>query len=78
MYYIIEYSNNYSKTFRILWQYCKDEAALNPADSAVVDFTEDNANTNSFKIKQKITRKTGNNGRKDNEIMVPLKYLSNF
>ena len=27
---------------------------------------------------KKITGKTGNNGTKDAEIMVPLKYLSNF
>ena len=33
----------------------------------------------SFKSKIKITRKTPNNGNeKDVEIMVPLKYLSNF
>ena len=28
--------------------------------------------------KKKITGKTGNDGTKDAEIMVPLKYLSNF
>ena len=32
----------------------------------------------SFKLKKKKTDKTGNNGTKDFEIMVPLKYLSNF
>ena len=31
-----------------------------------------------FKFKQKITGKTAANGRKDLEIMVPLKHLSNF
>ena len=34
--------------------------------------------TDSFKFKAKITGQTGNNGTKDVEIMVPLKYLSNF
>ena len=29
-------------------------------------------------MKKKITGKTGNDGTKDAEIMVPLKYLSNF
>ena len=31
-----------------------------------------------FKIKEKVTGQTGNNGTKDVEIIVPLKYLSNF
>ena len=31
-----------------------------------------------FKSKQKVTGQTGNNGTKDVQIMVPLKYLSNF
>ena len=31
-----------------------------------------------FKFKQKITGKTGDSGTKDAEIMVSLKYLSNF
>ena len=32
----------------------------------------------SFKFKQKITGETGNGGTKNVDIMVPLKYLSNF
>ena len=31
-----------------------------------------------FKFKEKITRKTRNDGTKDVEIIVPLKYLSKF
>ena len=31
-----------------------------------------------FKSKQKVTGQTGNNVTKDVQIMVPLKYLSNF
>ena len=34
--------------------------------------------TDSFNFKVKFTGRTGNNGTKDAEIMVPLKYLSNF
>ena len=34
--------------------------------------------TDSFKIKEKITGKTDDNGTKDVEVMPPLKYLSNF
>ena len=51
MYHLIEYSDNYSKTSGILWQYCKDEPALNNADDANADFTEANAITDSFKRK---------------------------
>ena len=36
MYNLIEYSNNCSKTSRILWQYCKDEPDLNPANDTIV------------------------------------------
>ena len=35
-------------------------------------------NSASYKFKQKTTGSTGNNGTKNAEIMVPLKYLNNF
>ena len=77
MYNLIEYSNNYSKTSGSLWQYCKEIPAINN-NGAIVDFNGANA-TDSFNFKTKITGQTNNNGRIDNvEIMVPLKYLSNF
>ena len=64
---LIEYSHNYAKTSGSLWQYYRDEPNDNLADSA------------SFNSKIKITGKTPNNGNEKNvEIMVPLKYLSNF
>ena len=28
IYNLIEYNHNYSKTFGILWQYCRDELAI--------------------------------------------------
>ena len=66
-YNLIEYSDNYSKTSGNLWQYYKDD----PNDNL--------AKSKSFKSKVKITGKTPNNGNtKDVEIIVPLKYLSNF
>ena len=37
-----------------------------------------NNTTDSFKFKAKITGQTGNDGTKGFEIIVPLKYLSNF
>ena len=67
MYNFIEYSDNYSKTSGSLRQYYKDEPNDNLADSE------------SFKSKVKITGKTPAAGNtKDVEIIVPLKYLSNF
>ena len=68
MYNLIEYSDNYAKTTGSLWQYFRDE----PVDDDIED-------SKSFKSKTKITGKTPNDfNEKDVEIMVPLKYLSNF
>ena len=67
MYNLIEYSDNYSKTSGSLWQYYKDDPNDNMEQS------------DSFKSKIRITRNTPANGcTKDVEIVVPLKYLSNF
>ena len=67
MYNLIEYSDNYAKTSGSLWQYYRDEPNNNLADSQ------------SFKFKVKTTGKTpAADNEKDVEIMVPLKYLSNF
>ena len=76
MYNLIEYSDNYTKTTGSLRQYCKDIPARN-ANGEIITFSEDNT-TDSFKFKAKITGETGNGGTKDVEIMVPLKYSSNF
>ena len=47
-------------------------------DLDIADFDGTNA-TDSFNFKTKITSQTDDDGRMDNvEIMVPLKYLSNF
>ena len=68
MYNLIEYSDNCAKTSGSLWQYFRDE----PDDNNIED-------SESFKSKIKTTGKTPNNKNvKDVEIMVPLKYLSNF
>ena len=74
MYNLIEYSNNYSKTTGSLRQYYRDEPTLTDA-GALANFP---GNSVLFKIKQKITGSTGNDGTKDVKIMVPLKYLSNY
>ena len=67
MYNFIECSDNDSKTSGSLWKYYKDE----PNDNS--------ANFESFKAKVKITGDTPADGNTKNvEIIVPLKYLSNF
>ena len=76
MYNLIEYGNNYSKTSVSLWQYCKEIPAVNNI-ADIADFNGANA-TDSFNFKTKITGQINNDGRIDVEIMVPLKYLSNF
>ena len=75
-YNLIEYSDNYSKTSGSLWQYCKYITAADD-NNAIVNCTNNNL-TDSFNFKVKMTGQTGNNGAKNVEIMVPLKYLSNF
>ena len=84
MFNLIEYSDNYSKTSRSLWRYCKEIPALDN-NGNIVDFDGANA-TNSFNFKTKITGQTADNNNNDNDIagridvetMVPPKYLSNF
>ena len=67
MYNLIEYSDNYARTSGSLWKYYRDEPNNNLDDSE------------SFKFKVKITGKTpAADNEKDVEIMVPLKYLSDF
>ena len=64
---LIEYSDIYAKTTGSLWQYFSDEP------------NDDIEDSESFKSKIKITRKSpDDDNEKDVEIMVPLKYLSNF
>ena len=55
IYNLIEYSDNYSKTSEILWQYCRDEPALNDA-GAIKNFNNDDNNSASFKFNQKIKK----------------------
>ena len=67
MYNFIEYSDNYSKASGSLWKYYKNQSIHDLTDSE------------SFKSRIKITGNTPAYGNtKVVEIMVPLKYLSNF
>ena len=83
MYNLIEYSDNHSEISVSPWQYCKEILAVSD-NGDIADFKGANA-TDSFNFKSKITGQTAANnnngkiaGRVDVEIMVPLKYLSNF
>ena len=67
MYNLIEYSEIYAKISGSLWQYFRDELDDGLGDSEL------------FKSKIKITGKTPHDDNVQHvEIMVPLKYLSNF
>ena len=73
MYNLIEYCDNYLKTFGSLWQYCKEIPAVDDAGN-IVGFNGANA-TDSFSFKAKITGQIDNNGRMENvEVVVPLKH----
>ena len=68
-------ANNINK--KVIFKNCKEIPAVNNDDD-IVEFNGANA-ADSFDFKTKITGKTDDNGRIDNvEIMVLLKYLSNF
>ena len=57
------------KTSESLWQYYRDETALD-ANDYIIDFPANNNNSASFKFTQEITGQTGNGGTEDVEIMV--------
>ena len=68
MYNLLKYTSIYSKTPVRLWQYCRNEPALNNHD-VIIDFPADNNNNISLELKEKIIEKTENNSTKDVEIM---------
>ena len=79
MYNLLEYCKNYRKMTGSLWSYYRDE----PSDSLSSD-------SESFKYKNNITGNTYNTddgeegydankvGKRETEVVIPLKYLSNF
>ena len=89
MYNLLEYSKNYSKTTGSLWNYYKDEPNIPPLNNYNADSITNSA---SFKYKTSITGKTSNISqensanteqvntkiKKNLNIVVPLKHLSNF
>ena len=77
MYNLTEYDDNYSKTSRSLWQYCKYIPAINDnGDIAIFNGVKD---TDSFNFKSNIIAKTNDDQDMENvETMIPLKYLRKF
>ena len=59
MYNLIDYRDAYSKTSGSLWQYWRDEPALN-SDGEIIDFPANNNNSALFKLKQQISWQTEN------------------
>ena len=56
MYNLIEYSDVCSKTSGSLWQYYRDEPALDNNNN-IIDFHSDDNNSISFKLKQQVNSK---------------------
>ena len=72
LYNLIEYSSNYSKTSGSLWQYYRHEPFIGD-DRNITDIPD--LDTTSINYKQKVAGQTGNNGRKDVQILVPLRLM---
>ena len=64
MYNLIEYNDAYLNTSGSLWQYYRDEPALDN-NGNIIDFPANNNNSASFKFKQEITGETESGGAKD-------------
>ena len=76
MYNLLEYSKNYRKTIGSLYNYYRDELRDSADDNNFGNINVVNSET--FKYKNKIIENTNNQGRKDIELVIPLKYLGNF
>ena len=80
MYNLLEYSGNYSMTSGSLWNYCRD--GINDDANEIVNNRINNNKTiasKSFEYKTKLIRsKPDHNSILGAEVVVPLKYLSNF
>ena len=76
IYNLLEYSKNYRKTIGSLYNYYRDELSDDADDNQFNNIKIVNSNT--FKYKNKIIDNTNNQGTKDIELDIPLKYLGNF
>ena len=76
IYTLLEYNDNYWKTFETLQQCYWDQPDANAGNTH--EFNANNATTDSFQLKQKLTEETDKNDTKDVEMIVLFKHLSNF
>ena len=75
MYNLLEYSKNYSKTTGSFWNYYRDE----PNSGVNNNINYSMKDSKSFDYKASTTGKLeGKNTEKETEIVMPLKYFSNF
>ena len=82
MYNLLEYSDNFSVTSGSLWNYYRDEVS-NYANEFYDNYNIINSNKTTtstfFKYKTRTIKNTSNsNSRLNAEVVVPLKYLTNF
>ena len=80
MYNLLEYSNNYSMTTRSLWNYYRDEVNDNANEyNANYSINNKKKTSKSFEYKAKLIGSTpSDNNTLNTEVVIPLKYLSNF
>ena len=83
MYNLLEYSDSYFMISESLWNFYSDEINDSANENNDADNYRINKNTTtmskSFEYKTKITGKTPMNASRLNaEVVVPLKYLSNY
>ena len=76
MYNLLEYNKNYRKTIGSLYNYYRDQLNDDADNNQFNNIKIVNSNT--FKYKNKIIDNTNNQGTKDIELAIPLKYLRNF
>ena len=81
-YYLSEYSDSYSMTSGNLWNYYRDKINNDENENDVNNNGIKNNKTMTSKLfeykRKKIGRTPNDNNTLDTEVVVPLKYLSNF
>ena len=80
MYNLLEYSGNYFMTSESLWYYYRDEVDddENENDNNNMINKNKTITSKSFEYKTKLIGSMPNNSNVNAEVVVPLKYLSNF
>ena len=76
MYNFIEYSKSYAKTSGTLWNYYRDEP--NSGAEGNINYSFKDSKSSVYKISTTEKLEDGNKETEDVEIVLPIKYLSNF